>query len=118
MPKETTKLQGLEEIEYRRGMLKKGMKPENLPVKIWRGIKIPAAVRAAVNEEELFNLSGVYGDRSAADPVEYDYLKLTLTDATVEITVYNRGLMLFTLDDARVRRIHRALCRLDQPWDD
>jgi len=26
----------LKQIEYRRGMLKKGMMPEDLPVKVWR----------------------------------------------------------------------------------
>jgi len=31
--------------------------------------------------------------------MEYDYLKLILTDDTVEITVYNRGIALFMSDD-------------------
>jgi hypothetical protein len=113
MPKETTKLQGLEEIEYRRGMLEKGMKPENLPVKVWRGEKISGEVRDAINEENLLNLGGIYGDKNAGDPVEYDQLKLVLTDDTVEITVFNRGITLFTSDDEKVRRIHRVLCKLD-----
>ncbi len=118
-------LQELEKIEYRRGILGKGMKPENLPVKVWRGAKIPADVRAAVNEEDLLNLGGVFGDRNRGDPVEYDNLKLILSpacrdargagrDDTVEITVFNRGITLFTSDDEKVRRIHRVLCKLDQ----
>jgi hypothetical protein len=107
-------IQDLEQIEYRRGMLEKGMKPDGLPVQIWRGGKIPANVRAAINTEDLLNLSGVYGDKKAGDPVEYDNLKLVLTDDTVEITVFNRGITLFTTDDERVRRIHRVLCKLDE----
>jgi hypothetical protein len=127
-------IQKLEQIEYRRGMLEKGMKPENLPVKVWRGAKIPADVRAMVNEEKLLDLGGIYGDKKAGDPVEYDNLKLILTpacrlpvrertqtgdargagrDDTIEITVYNRGIALFMTDDERVRRIHRVLCKLD-----
>jgi hypothetical protein len=48
--------------------------------------------------------------------VEYDNLKLfLLTDDTVEITVFNRGIMLFTSDDEKVRRIQWGLCKLDQP---
>jgi hypothetical protein len=35
------------------------MKPKDLPVKVWRGAKIPADVRKAVNEENLLNLGGV-----------------------------------------------------------
>jgi hypothetical protein len=106
-------IQKLEKVEYRKGMLEKGRKPEDLPVKVWRGTEIPADIRTAVNEEGLLNLGGVYGDRDVGDPVEYDHLKLSLTDDTVEITVFNRGITLFTSDDEKVRRIHRVLCKLD-----
>lgn len=106
-------IQDLKQIEYRKGMLEKGMKPEDLPVEVWRGSKIPADVRAAISAENLLNLGGVYGNKKAGDPMEYDYLKLILIDDTVEITVYNRGIALFMLDDERIRRIHRVLCKLD-----
>jgi len=106
--------QELEEIEYRKGMLEKGMKPKKLPVKVWRGAKIPADVRKAINEEDLLKLAGVYGNKNVGDPVEYDHLKLVLAGDTVEITVFNRGITLFTSDDERVRRIHRVLCELNE----
>ena len=106
-------IQDLEQIEYRRGMLERGMKPNTIPVKIWRGAKIPADMRAAVSGEDLLNLGGVYGNKNAGDPMEYDYLKLILPDDTVEITVYNRGIALLMLDNERIRRIHRVLCKLD-----
>jgi len=59
-------IQDLEEIEYRKGMLEKGMKPDSLPVKVWRGAKMTAEVRKGVNEEDLLNLGGVYGDKNAS----------------------------------------------------
>lgn len=111
-------IQDLEQIEYRRGMLEKGMRPEDLTVKVWRGSKIPADVRAAINTENLLNLGGVYGDKKAGGPMEYDNLKLVLTEDAVEITVFNRGITLFMSDDERVRRIHRVLCKLDGPRRD
>ena len=46
--------------------------------------------------------------------VEYDNLNLVMTDDAVEITVFNRGITLFTPDDKKVRRIHRVLCKLDE----
>ena len=107
-------IQDLERIEYRQGMLERGVKPESLPKKVWHGAKIAEDVRKAVNKEDLLNLGGVYGDESVGDPVEYDQLKLVLTDETVEITVFNRGITLFITDDERVRRIHRVLCKLDK----
>lgn len=106
-------IQDLEQIEYCRGMLEGSMKPDTLPVKIWRGAEIPADVRGVINAEDLLNLGGVYGDKKAGDPMEYDNLKLALTDDTVEITVFNRGMALFMSDDERVRRIQRVLCKLD-----
>ena len=111
-------IQDLEQIEYRNGMLEEGMKPDDLPVKVWRGAKITADVKKAINEENLLNLGGVFGDKNAGDPVEYDHLKLVLTDDTVEIAVFNRGITLFMSDDERVRRVHRVLCKLDESGKD
>ena len=107
-------IQDLERIEYRKGLLERGMKADGLPVKVWRGARIPADVRKAINEENMLNLGGVYGDKNVGDPVEYDNLKLVLTDDTVEITLFNRGIALLMPDDERVRRIHRVLCKLDK----
>ncbi len=107
-------IRNLERIEYRKGLLEKGMKADGLPVKVWRGTEIPEDVREAINEENLLNLGGVYGDKNAGDPVEYDHLKLVLNDDTVEITVFNRGITLLMSDDERVRHIHRVLCKLDK----
>lgn len=107
-------IQDLEQIECRHGMLEKGIKPESLPVKVWRGARIPSDVKKAINEETLLNLGGVFGDKNVDNPVEYDHLKLVLTDDNVEITVFNRGITLFMTDDERVRRIHRVLCKLDK----
>lgn len=106
-------IQDLEQIEFRRGMLMKGMKAGSLPVKVWRGAKIPSEVRKAIREEDLLNLGGVYGDKKAGDPVQYDQLKLVLTDDTVEITVFNRGVALLMTDDEKVQRIHRVLSKLE-----
>lgn len=106
-------IQDLEQIEYRRGMLEPGMKPGALPVKTWRGVKIPVEVRKSINAEDILNLGGTYGDKDAGDPVEYDHLRLVLTHDVVEIEVFNRGITLFTTNDDRVKRIHRVLCRLD-----
>ena len=69
-------------------------------------------MRGAINAEDLLILGGVYGDKKAGDPMKYDNLKLVLTDDTVEITVFNRGIALFMSDDERIRRIHRVLCKL------
>ena len=95
-------VQELEQIEYKQGMLEKGMKSEGLPVKVWRGAKIPADVMKAINDEDLLNLGGVYGDKNAGEPLEYDHLKLVLADDTVEITVSNRPITYIPLASALI----------------
>lgn len=100
------------QIEYRRSMHSEGSDTENLEAKSWRSAEIPTGVIEAIDRENLLSLGGVYGDRNAGDPMECDNLKLVLADDTVDITVYNRGIALFTSDDERIRRIHRVLCEL------
>lgn len=107
-------IQDLEQIEYRSGILESDMNPDELPVKIWRGSKIPPDVRKSINEENILNLAGTYGDEHAGDPVEYDHLRLVLTDDVVDIKVFNRGITLFVTDDEKVKRIHRVLCKLSE----
>ncbi len=106
-------IQDLEQIEYRHGMLDAGIKPDELPVRTWRGSEIPAEVRKSINEENVLNLGGVYGDKDTGDPVEYDHLRLVLTDNVVDIKVFNRGVMLLFAENEEVKRIHRVLCKLD-----
>ncbi len=104
----------LQQIEYGRGMLKGNITPEDLTAKAWLSEEIPEDVRKAINDEDLLNLGGNYGDKDVGSPVEYDHLILVLVNSTVEITVFNRGIKLFTSDDERVRHIHRVLCKLDR----
>jgi len=94
-------------------MLEKGMRAKSLPVKVWRGAEISSEVRKAIRGENMLNFGGVYGDKTAGDPVEYDDLKLVLTDNTVEITVFSRGSALLMSDDERIGRIYGVLCKLD-----
>ncbi|MBN2376433.1 MAG: hypothetical protein JXD22_08530 [Sedimentisphaerales bacterium] len=103
----------LKQIECRQGMLEKDMKPEDLPVRVWCEAKIPAGMCTAINMENLLNFGGAQGDKKAGDPMEYDYLKQILTEESIDITVFNRGIALFMSDHERIRRIHRALCKLD-----
>ncbi|MDY0298097.1 MAG: hypothetical protein RB296_12355 [Acidobacteriota bacterium] len=104
--------QKLIQLEYRRGMLTAGMQPDDLPIRIWKEEEVPTEALALVYAEGLLELGGVYGDPDMGDPVEYDYLRLVLGNHSVEITVFNRGITLFTSDDEKVISIHRVLSKL------
>ena len=47
-------IQDLEQIEYRRGVPESGMKPDDLPVRTWRGAEIPGEARKSINEEDIW----------------------------------------------------------------
>ena len=106
-------IQDLEQIECRRGVLEPGMKSDDLPVRTWCGAKIPGEARKSTNEEDILNLGGVYGDKDAGNPIEYDHLRLVLSDDVVEVEFFNRGITLFMTEGEKVKRIHRLLCTLD-----
>lgn len=107
-------IQDIEQIEYRGGMLANAADPGSLAARIWRGAKIPQEVRKAIIYEDLLNLGGVYGDKEAGDPLEYDHLRIVLTEDVVSIEVFNRGIEVLTGNDERIRRIHRVLCKLNK----
>jgi len=100
-------IQDLEQIECRRGVLEPGMKSDDLPVRTWCGAKIPGEARKSTNEEDILNLGGVYGDKDAGNPIEYDHLRLVLSDDVVEVEFFNRGITLFMTEGEKVKRIHR-----------
>ena len=102
----------VERIEYRRGMLESGDKPDVLPFRTWSIAELSVDARNAIQEERILELAGVYGDPDVGDPVEYDHLKLVGPEGVVEIEFFNRGITLFMTDDERFRRIHRVLCKL------
>jgi hypothetical protein len=106
-------VQDIERIEYRNGPLPAGAKPESLSATIWRGREIPTDVRRALSNEDLLNLGGIYGDRTAADPVECDHLRIVLTNDNVDIEVFDR-LALLASGEAKFMRIHRILCKLNK----
>ncbi len=107
-------IQDLEAIEYRHGILKKNIQIADLPLLSLKGASIPSKIRKELLETDILNCGGCYGDRSAGDPVQYDHLKIILTDDTVEIVFFNRAIALFTTDDEKIRKIHRFLSVLEE----
>ena len=108
-------IQDIQRIEYRSGVLPKGMRRSSLPVQTWKGSKIPVELRKAIIRENALNCGGVYGDRAAAEPAEYDHLRIVLTDDTVDIEVFNHRLLLASGDDY-FRRVHRVLRKLNKAY--
>ena len=106
----------IQKVTYRRGMLE-DPKEERSGLKetiLSRDSLTPKIVQS-IHDNDLLSGAGIYGEKGVGDPVQYDYLKIEYEGGTVEITVYNRAIMLFMTDDEIYRRIHRLCCRIDDP---
>lgn len=104
----------IKRLKYRSGMLERGMRPKDLPLRIWNGDEIPAEVKTAIKKERLAHLGGVHGDPTAGYPMEYNYAHMYFGSGdAVEITFYNRGITLFLSEEEWIKRIHRVFSKLD-----
>jgi len=106
-------IQDLESIEYRGGLLAKGMNPGDLKIKKWKRTKIPPEIKWSMIEENILNLGGIYGDKDAGEPMQYEHVKITLTEDTVEVIFFNRAITLLATDDDIHRRLHRFFQKLE-----
>jgi len=75
---------------------------------------VGAAAAAGEGEGYGPDLGGTYGDPQAGDPIQYDELRIEHDQGAVEITVYNRALLLLTTDSEAGKRVHQVCCRLDE----
>ena len=58
----------------------------------------------ALLDQHLLDLAGTSSDPNAADPIQYDELRIEHDQGDVEIVVYNRAILLFRTDSEAVRR--------------
>jgi hypothetical protein len=102
----------ISKILYKRGMLEHVFDTSNVEVKEFLGRNIPDSIIDSILENDVYSLSGTYGDPSAGKPIEYDHLRVDRAGEPVEITFYNRGITLLLAGDDAMRRIHRVCCQL------
>ena len=99
-------------IIYRRGLLRGLSDTTSLREKIIGGDAIPEWLEQSIVENGILGMGGTYGDPGAGDPIEYDFVRIEHRGEPVEITFYNRGIILFETEDERVRRVHRVCSQL------
>lgn len=58
------------------------------------GESIPSVIIESTTVENLLAADGVRGDKTAGEPIQYDYLAMEHTGGKVEITVNSRAIML------------------------
>ncbi len=81
---------------------------------ILEGQDIPEQVISALRDEDLLAEEGEHGVPDAGEPVEIDHLEVEHDRGVTAITVYNRGIMLFTTNDDFYPRFHRVCSAIER----
>lgn len=100
-------------VWYRRGFAADPTDRGGLHVTELRSGDLPGNIAAAIRDDRLLYAGGVYGDPLAGDPVQIDELVLEVEGRCVQITVYNRAIMLFQTQEDIYPRVHRTCCQID-----
>jgi|GEM_PF-2848915 hypothetical protein len=105
--------QCIEGIEYVRCLLKPAddIAAIAAPVRIWTTETIPPEAIEAIEDEQILELGGSFGEREWADPAEYERMQIVTADGVTDIEIFNRGLLLLKGDEA-ARRYHRVAMKL------
>jgi hypothetical protein len=88
--------------------------PRNLEVSELVADELSGKIGQAIHDNRLLEAGGVHGDPLVGDPVQVDELVIETELREVEITVYNRAIMLFHSTDDVYTRVHRVCSLIDQ----
>lgn len=102
----------IKRVAYCRGLMEDAKGIAGLPTVNYEGGDIPAEVLELIECDDLLECGGIHGDPDVGDPVQYDHLLIEHDQGVTEITVYNRGIMLFMTEDETIKRVHRVCCKL------
>ena len=107
-------LESLRRVWYRRGFTENLTDRTSLHTSEFGSEDLPENIAAGIRDNDLLSAAGVYGDPLAGEPAQIDELVLELEDSQIEITVYNRAVMLFQTNEKIYPRVHRVCCLIDR----
>ena len=107
-------LESLRRVWYRRGFTENFTDRTSLHTSEFGSEDLPEDIAAGIRDNDLLGAGGVYGDPLAGEPAQIDELVLELEDRQIEITVYNRAVMLFQTNADIYPRVHRVCCLIDR----
>ncbi len=97
-------------IVYRWGMIKNPSNKQGLKTAVFEGTNLSKEIVDAIFDNDLLSVKNRHGNPNDGEPIEIDLLQIIHDQGIKEITVYNRGIMLFLTDDESIKRIHRVCC--------
>ena len=100
-------------VRYRRGFVNDLSDLRPCYTTELNGEDLPESVLRAIEENDLVSAGGTHGDPLVGEPMQVDELTVEYDDQTVEITVYNRAIMLFKTNEDIYPRVHRVCCQIE-----
>ena len=95
-------------IKYQYGMLKTQNDHSDVKEIVLSENQITPEIMKCIEDNQLLQISGIYGDPDVGDPIEYDHLSIEHEGGITEITFYNRGISLFLGNNETHSKIHRV----------
>ncbi len=99
-------------IEYQYGMLRTQNDRSGVKEIVLSELQMTPEIMKCIEDNQLLQASGTYGDPDVGDPIEYDHLSIEHESGITEITFYNRGISLLFGDNETHSQIHRVCCVL------
>ena len=100
--------ESLRRVWYRRGFIENLTDRSSLHTSEFSSEDLPEDIAAGIRDNDLLDAGGVYGDPLVGEPLQIDELVLELGGRQIELTVYNRAVMLFQTNEDIYPRIHRV----------
>ena len=104
----------IERISYKHGMLKKPSHKKKLRAKHLVKGQIPSEILKLIEDEEIFSLSGTYGEKDGVIPMEYEEVKIKADGNETTFEIYNKGMSMFTNETQELKRAYKLCVRLQR----
>ncbi len=105
----------IKKLVYKSGMIYDLSLKKHCPSIKFSESTIPTEITTLIDEKNILNLAGIYGNEGGTEPIQYNKLTIKLTDGKeIIIEFYNRAMLLFQTEDETIKGIHRVFCEIEK----
>ncbi len=105
----------IKKLAYKSGMIFDLALKKHCPSIKFSGSTLPSEITTLIEEHNIVELGGIYGEQEGCSPIQYNKLTLKITTGEeVIIEFYNRAMLLIKTDDEIIKPIHRVFCEIEK----
>ena len=105
----------IKKLVYKSGMVYDLALKKHCPSIKYSDSTLPSEITALIEEKNILDLEGSYGDKEGYSPIQYNKLTLKATNGKeTVIEFYNRAMSLIKTDDETLKSIHRVFCEIEK----